>query len=275
MWSLYRMARQVSRLVGPDSLVSRAARPLAEPLIRWTSGHRGLEWEINGTPCRIDPRFRAQLARNYDATLAAELKQAIKPGQVCLDVGANIGAWVIQMGRWVGPAGRVVAFEPNPEARAVLERHIRLNGLQDRTTVVHAAVGGATRSDVPFFAAGVDGMSRIGEPNPLLGHEAKPITVPLVTLDDWSACHPVAPDWMLIDVEGLEGHVLAGAKRLIGECGPALGIIVEMHPSLWSASGTTTEDLAAIVAALGRRAVPLTGQANPFTDYGHVRLEPL
>jgi hypothetical protein len=68
---------------------------------------------------------------------------------------------------------------------------------------------------------------------------------------------------------------LAGAANLIRARGPALGIVVEMHPSLWAASDTSRDKVAAQIAALGRRAVPLTGQVDPLGEYGHVVLEPI
>ncbi len=42
---------------------------------------------------------------------------------VALDVGANVGAYSMLLGRWVGPAGRVFAFEPAPRAFDGLSRH--------------------------------------------------------------------------------------------------------------------------------------------------------
>lgn len=269
---LYRVARSVSRAVGPNSLVARAVRPPVEWILRQAAGRRGLAWEINGVACRIDPRFRAELARTYDAHLAALLRDKVKPGQTCLDVGANIGAWVIQFAHLVGPTGRVVAFEPNPGARAVLERHVALNHTGGVVRVVPVAVG-AEAGEVTFFAAGSDGMSRIGSPNPGLAEASRPIPVPVVALGPWCGENGVVPDWMLIDVEGFEGHVLAGAADLIRGRGAALGIVVEMHPTLWPASGTSADEVRARIAAVGRRAVPLSGQADPFADYGHVLLE--
>ena len=159
---LYRAARSISRVVGPNSAIVRATRPLTEKVLRLVSGSHGLVWEINGIPCRIDPRYRAQLARNYDAHLATFLSSKVKPGHTCLDVGANIGAWVIQFSKLVGPGGKVYAFEPNPAAQAVLNEHIRLNDLAAIATVVPAAAG-AVAGKVSFSAAGTDGMSRIGE----------------------------------------------------------------------------------------------------------------
>jgi len=270
---LYRAARSISRVVGPNSAIVSATRPLTEKMLRLVSGSHGLVWEINGIPCRIDPRYRAQLARNYDAHLATFLSSKVKPGHTCLDVGANIGAWVIQFSKLVGPGGKVYAFEPNPAAQAVLNEHIRLNDLAAIATVVPAAAG-AVAGEVSFSAAGADGMSRIGEANPDLAAASTQITVPVVTLDAWCRDNGVVADWLFIDTEGFEGHVVAGATEMIRNRGAALGIVVEMHPSLWPSSGTNREEVAARFAAAGRKPAALTGQADLYVDYGHILLEP-
>lgn len=56
----------------------------------------------------------------------------VKPNQICFDVGANVGYYVIQFVYRSRPGGRVFAFEPNPESRVTLERQIAVNHLLDR-----------------------------------------------------------------------------------------------------------------------------------------------
>lgn len=58
-----------------------------------------------------------------------------------VDVGANVDYYVPQMAYWSRPGGRVVTFEPNPEARVILKKHVRLNGFADDVKVVPAAAG--------------------------------------------------------------------------------------------------------------------------------------
>jgi len=43
------------------------------------------------------------------------VKDWLKPGDVALDVGANFGAYTLEMSRRVGDTGRVFAFEPVPQ----------------------------------------------------------------------------------------------------------------------------------------------------------------
>ena len=44
----------------------------------------------------------------------AAFRAAVRPGDVVLEAGANVGAYTMLFAQWVGPAGRVFAFEPDP-----------------------------------------------------------------------------------------------------------------------------------------------------------------
>jgi FkbM family methyltransferase len=268
---LQTVARKASGLLGRESWLVRRLRPLYESLLDWQGGGRGIEWEINGELYRIDPRHRHRLGHNYDAPVAAFLRGRVAPGALCLDVGANVGVYVLQFARWSGPTGRVVAFEPNPAARVILGRHVRMNGLAEQVTVAPAAVG-AGAGEAVLFAAGADGMSRLGAPNKEIADRVSPLSVPVVTLDAYCQSEGLEPDWLLVDIEGFEIAALEGARGLIQRRRGSLGIIVEMHPDVWESAATTRERAEALLAELGLEALPLMGQADPLGEHGLVHL---
>ncbi len=269
---LQRIARGTASALGRESWLIRRLRPAYESLLDWSSGGRGIPWAVNGVTYRIDPRHRHRLGHDYDPPVAALLRERVRPGAVCLDVGANVGAYVLQLAHWSRPDGRVIAFEPNPGARAVLERHIQLNGLGERVTVVPCAVG-AEGGTATLYAAEADGMSRLAEPNAALAGQVKPLAVPVVTLDEYCEKERVTPDWLFLDIEGFEIAALRGARGLIEKRRSALGIIVEMHPDVWGSANTPRPVAEATLAELGLRAVPLTGQRDPLGEHGQVYLE--
>lgn len=264
-------ARRVSGLLGRESRLVSGLRPAYESLLEMLSGGRGTEWEINGEVYRVDPRQRRRLGQHYDAPVARFIRERIRPGAVCVDVGANVGVYVLQFARWAGPAGRVVAFEPNPAARAVLNRHVALNGLASRVEVVPAAVG-AARGEATLYAAGEDGMSRLGEPNELIAGRVSEISVPVVTLDEFCEERALEPDWLFIDIEGFEFAALAGARRLLRR-GNNTHVVVEIHPDVWPSAGTTRAGAEQLLAEHGLRPVPLTGQTDPLGEHGIVHLK--
>ncbi len=273
MMALQHAARHVAGALGQDSVLVRTARPIYERALDWLSAGRGIRWTINGADFRISPFQRHRMGSIYDADVAAHLGRHIKPGAVCFDVGANVGVYALQFARWTGPEGRVVAFEPNPVSARILSKHVLMNDFEDRVRVVEAAV--ADRPGVmTFHMSDADGMSRLGTPNPEIVKRTRPISVQATTLDDFCAEHALAPDWLLIDVEGFEFAVLAGARETIAERGHDLHIIVEMHPNAWHAAGWSRDSAQELLDELQLSVASLSGLADPLDSYGHVLLQP-
>src|SRR5438132_9922504 len=177
-------ARLAAELLGRESWLIRRLRPAYESLLDWSANGKGVPWEINGATYRVDPRQRHRLGQNYDAPVAAFLRKRVKPGSLCLDVGANVGVYVLQFAHWSNPTGQVIAFEPNPFARTILEKHVRMNQLTERVRIVPAAISEANCEQI-LYAAEADGMSRLGEPNRSLAGKTGEIVVPVLTLDEY------------------------------------------------------------------------------------------
>jgi len=130
-------AGRLAGLVGRESWLIKRMRPAYESLLEWSGRGRGAAWTINGVEYRVDPHHRHRLGRDYDAPVAAFLRERVKPGALCVDVGANVGVYVLQFAHWSAPAGRVVAFEPNPGAHAVLDKGERDRRARARRAVTH------------------------------------------------------------------------------------------------------------------------------------------
>ncbi len=180
---------------------------------------------------------------------------------MALDVGANVGAYTLLLGRWVRPGGRVYAFEPAPEAFGGLSAHVRLNGLEDGVTCVRAAASSSTGT----ATLSVDGLSGANRLDASAGGER----VATVTLDDFCRREGIRPSFIKIDVEGAELGVLRGARETIRAGGDGLALFVEMHPTIWGEMGITAADVRAELDAQGLRAVPLRdGVDDPWTLEG-------
>ena len=52
------------------------------------------------------------------------LKQLIKPGYVCLDIGANVGYYATFLSDLVGLNGKVLAVEPVPLFARILKKNL-------------------------------------------------------------------------------------------------------------------------------------------------------
>ena len=236
--------------------------------IRTFQSHRGVSRTVNGVRFRVDPAGRQTFTAAYDVGATDFLRSLLREGMEAWNVGANVGVYTLQLATWVGPSGRVVAFEPNPAARSILARNIALNSLQPRVELVASAVGGAPGA-VDFFVSGADGMGRAGKPNPLLA-ETDRITVPVTTLDAFAAARGRKPDVVVMDIEGWEVAALHGARSLL----PEIPFVVELHSNAWEWSGHTRAELEAILAEYALDVIPLSGQSDILGDYGQVALQP-
>jgi FkbM family methyltransferase len=266
-------ASAIAAKLGRQSLIIRNLRPFYEWILGLSTIGRGIPWPINGVTYRIDPRHRHRVGHEYDAPVANFIRQKVRPGEVCLNVGANVGVYVLQFCRWSVPNGQVIAFEPNPMTVQVLRRHIELNGLEKRVHIISAAV--AEKSDqATLYIADADGMSRLGSPNPLIGQRASSVSVAVVTLDEYCEAQSLEPDWLVMDIEGFEIRALMGARRLIQHRGPSLHIVLEMHPDAWETAGGSRGQFEDLLAGLSRRVYPLTGQTDPWREHGLVYLAP-
>lgn len=247
MNTLQEIGRRTAGLLGRESRLIRRLRPAYESLLDRSGNGLGISWAINGVDYRVDPHHRHRLGQNYDPPVAAFLRERVKPGAVCFNVGANVGVYVLQFAHWSGPTGRVVAFEPNPAALTVLVRHVQMNGLTSRVTIIPAAIG-AVSGNAVLYAAGADGMSRLGAPNKAIADRVAKIEVPITTIDEYHRTSNLTPDWLFMDIEGFEIAALKGARQLLKSLRKKLGIIVEMHPDLWESAETNREDAESLLS---------------------------
>jgi FkbM family methyltransferase len=273
--ALHRVVKGLAGLIASrESPLRRTLSPLYGSLLYALSGGRGVAAELNGTSFRVDPRYRWFLQPHYEADLAQFLRARMRPGQCCLDIGAHIGVYALQVARWTAPGGRVIAFEPNPGTATVLRRHLRMNGLESVVRVEEIALGRVAGA-VSLFGETGSGLTRMAAPNPDDAGAQHIAMVHVQTVDEYCAASTLEPDWMLIDVEGFEFDVLSGAMATILRRGPALSIVVEIHPTLWETTGWSIADVENLCAAIERRLVPLTGQQDALGQYGSILLEPM
>ena len=146
------------------------------------------------------------------------IKYFIKPGHVCVDVGANAGYHTIAMAHYAGESGQVYAFEPNGLIFPRLVDNINLNQSL-RSTVTCEKLGlSESPGQLKLFQAGkADGNAYMSaEYNPELWNAGSAEEYELcvvTTLDSYMAELPV--NFLKIDVEGMELEVLRGAKQLL------------------------------------------------------------
>lgn len=164
--------------------------------------------------------------------------KSVRPGDVVIDAGANIGYYSVLASRLVGPTGRVYAFEPDPTAFGILQRNLRLNGA-DNVVAEQKALSNANTTLELFIAEGNKGDDRIYQPE---GEHRTSIRVPAVRLDDYLRGTADHVDVVKIDTQGAEGVILEGMGD-IPRANPQMVMIVEFWPSGLAGLGSDAKAL--------------------------------
>jgi FkbM family methyltransferase len=152
-------------------------------------------------------------------------RACLQPGDVAIDVGANVGLLAVPLALAVGPEGRVLAVEPLPENVERLEGNLRRNELGNVTVVTAAA--GAEDGEVQLQVAADSAFSSVGTVTKY--RVAGALRVPCRRLDSlWEELGRPRVALVKIDVEGAELSVLDGARELLQSSRPVL--LVEADP---------------------------------------------
>lgn len=204
------------------SLAWLSARLVSRDSMFWFQVHNGL---ARGLWLKLNPRTGgAYLEGEVEPEVQGALAEHLKPGMVVYDIGANIGFFSLLAARLVGPQGKVIAFEPDPEAAARLREHAKRNQLENisvKEVAVWLETGSVTfaRSD-PCLSPD-RGTGHVDD----CANSQRCVQVPAIRLDD---CREnVPPHFLKCDVEGAEVNVFRGALALLKQSQPI--VVCEFH----------------------------------------------
>lgn len=146
---------------------------------------------------------------------------ALRPGDLFVDVGANIGSYTILA---AGASGaHCLSFEPSPTTFVHLLDNIRLNNLESRVTARNVGVGASP--GFMTFTSGLDTENHVAAEGEAV---ADPIEVRVEPLDVALSASPAT--LLKIDVEGYETEVVNGASDVMrGES--LLAVVMELNGS--------------------------------------------
>jgi FkbM family methyltransferase len=181
--------------------------------------------------------LRHQVAREtcltgrYAPQEGALVRDSLRPGGTFVDVGANFGYFTLLAAAAVGPAGRVLALEPDPRMAAELEGNVERNRLPQ---VEVLAIAAAERDGTATLAGFAEEGGNWGVSS-LMASSAEGMptfTVRCAPLDDLlDAAGVDGVELVKVDVEGAEDRVLSGMRQGIRRRRYAR-VMVELHPWL-------------------------------------------
>jgi FkbM family methyltransferase len=192
----------------------------------------------------------------------SRLLSEVRPDDVVYDIGAHHGLYAVLLAQKVN---RVIAFEPEQECFARLERNIQINHLSNHTCY-RVAVGDHDGEDTLYIGNGVGAIHNGQLSADWTAGDRQSICV--VHGDTFLESQNLpAPTVMKIDVEGYEGFVLEGFRKSLSL--PACRMVCcEIHPALLP-KPTVKEDLVQILKSFGFYEVQLFPHKTEFHAFAY------
>jgi FkbM family methyltransferase len=175
---------------------------------------------VNSFFCRTRLIYRAHRYRwKLDPAEIEFLRTHAKPGSTAIDIGAHKGGYSYWMARTVGPQGRVIAFEPQPELAARLRCSFQHRSNVTIENMGLSSQGGQLTLNVP--GAGPSPGASFETTEVTAGSNRK-INVEVSTLDARLAQPHPRVSFIKCDVEGHELSVFRGAENTLRNERPTL-----------------------------------------------------
>jgi FkbM family methyltransferase len=212
----------------------------------WMRTPLGFEMKLD----LADPLDQGFYLGSYERGLIALVDLLVSPGSTCVDVGAQKGYVTLRLAQRTGAGGRVLSFDPDHRAFALLSENCLRNGASH--VILHPIALGDQSSTLRLFL-----NKQLGNTSAFPNEFAQPsvieeVQVPVRRLDDVIAelsDTPAAIDFVKIDAEGAESLVLAGMAHTIRRLGPPIAI--ELNYKSLACAGTSALAIASRLRADG------------------------
>lgn len=205
-----------------------------------------------------EPEFGRHIAniKTWEPHIVETITSNLSPGQVFIDVGANVGIMSFKAAQVVGAEGKVIGFEPNEENSRCFLRGVLANGFQGFVRLYNFAL--SDRSDL--FA--LEGISNTHLIRPEDG-----IRLTQSVRGDELLAAEQAVHFIKLDIEGHEPFAMKGLADTIRRHRPM--ILCEFNPRcLKDHIGIPPDDFADQIFELTReiRVLEYDGKATTLDD---------
>jgi len=216
---------EIARILGPFQAMKvnlLKAMGFKETILRLPDGMR-IIIDLSQAPSVLDNILHVYYHMDYAFTPEA----FPRPGWRIIDAGAYLGTYTLWCAGRIGPSGEIIALEPHPRSRTLLERTIKLNNLRNVRILPYALSTHDGKSTLysPRYRA----LSSLRREHPeyfcgeiLEEHEVE--CVSLRTLLNIAGHEEI--DLLKLDIEGLEYDVL---EHSMSELSRIRRILVEAH----------------------------------------------
>lgn len=230
-------------------------RPLLDELWyranRYWPGHHLRIKEIHGSRMELDLRDSGVsrdlfLWRTREPECTRIFKGELREGMVVVDIGANVGYYVLIEARILGSAGTIHVIEPSPGTYDRLVQNLALNSIAPELKLYQFAICDCPGT-VTLQLGSASNHHRLAPPNNL---NDGCVEVEATTLDDLFADARI--DMVRMDTEGSEVRIVRGMKKILARNQP-FKMFIEIHPRLARQYGCDIEEMLALLAEAGFR----------------------
>ena len=219
---------------------------------RLVTPHTEIITLFNGSKFRVDLSDTIQreiyYSGAYEPAVTKLINTLVQPGDVCVDIGANVGYHTVIFSSLVGDTGQVHSFEPLPDLFRSLQSNVDLNSITN-VTCNQTAVYQDTRQIVIYLPAA--GNSGSGAQFNRKHHSGDSVRCQGVDLDNYVNDLKIKDiNLIKLDIEGTELMALKGMKNILSQSVPP-HVICEVIPELILDADYTSEELFQFLASLG------------------------
>jgi FkbM family methyltransferase len=185
--------------------------------------------EVLGHPMYLDPHDSLNLFINkiYEPYETELVSSIIKPGNVVLDIGANIGYYTLIFAKLVGQNGKVFAFEPEPANFQLLEKNVSVNGYSN-VIPEQKAVSNRNEKKKLYLNNENSGMHTIYKSEQRANLDS--VEIETVSLDNYFSNYTGKIDFIKMDIEGSEYTALEGMQTILQRQNN-IQLLVAFYPS--------------------------------------------
>lgn len=196
-------------------------------------------WWIISEDTHVSKWVEQEGRLDHDQNTLPILYRYVRPGDVVLDIGANIGDHTIAYSDWVGSEGKVYAVECGSLACECLQKNL---GSRSNVIIREIALWSEEGwlnfklNDKNFGASHVEFNESNSNDNPVRCYSIDSLTIPRL-------------DFVKIDAEGAETHILKGARRTILRLHPTL--CLEVNSGALQRLGSSESELLTLLKGFG------------------------
>lgn len=209
------------------------------------------------------------LSREFYRSEFKGIGKLLRPGDTVFDVGASIGLHSVFMSRLITPSGSLYAFEPVPDTYWMLRETLALNrcgNVVPLQLAVSDKVGAVTMNLFELQYCDYNTMGCPVMPG-LDGQPVRPSTSTLVesqTLDNFCLQEGIdRVDFLKVDVEGFEKHVLTGSQGLLAH--ERIGLIsFEISEDPLKGAGVVAQEVFQLLESYGYRSYRFNELSEAF-----------